>query len=56
MEQVPEVEGRRRTRSSARGVPATPPPPAKKEKKTPVKGKGYFYKYIYIGSIPLIHI
>lgn len=40
MEQVPEMEGRRRTRSSARGVPATPPPPAKKEKKTPVKGKG----------------
>ncbi|CAG9825588.1 unnamed protein product [Phaedon cochleariae] len=31
---VPEVEGRRRTRSAAKGVPATPPPPPKKEKKS----------------------
>jgi hypothetical protein len=33
-----EVENRRRTRSSTRGVPPTPPPPAKREKKTPPSG------------------
>lgn len=49
---VPEMEGRRRTRSAARGVPATPPPPAKKEKKekTPkessAKGKGMFFIHL----------
>ena len=29
-----EDQGRRRTRSAAKGVPATPPPPTKKEKKS----------------------
>jgi len=33
-----EVENRRRTRSSTRGVLPTPPPPAKREKKTPPSG------------------
>lgn len=34
------VEGGRRTRSSTRGVPATPPPPAKKARiSTPRRGK-----------------
>lgn len=33
-----EVENRRRTRSSTRGVPPTPPPPVKREKKTPPSG------------------
>lgn len=33
-----EVENRRRTRSSTRGVLPTAPPPAKREKKTPPSG------------------
>ena len=43
-----EDQGRRRTRSAARGVPATPPPATKKEKKaTPSSGAG---RNIYLTS------
>ena len=37
-EENSEVETRRRTRSSTRGIQPSPAPPAKRERKTPTRG------------------
>lgn len=52
----PEVEGRRRTRSAAKGVPATPPPPAKKERKSSSTGKCKFIKINPLNKCHLFYI